>query len=114
LQIHGVLGSDGGDPRNKFYFQSSWDLGCHWEFDLIWRYVDNFGFADLSGNVTVLSAYHALDMRLAWLPRPGLEIGVVGRNLLDASHPEFPQDAYLGNIRTEVENEVYAFVTWEF
>jgi iron complex outermembrane receptor protein len=114
LQVHGDIGSDGGDPRNQFYAQSSWDLGCHWQFDLIWRYVDNFGFSDPFGNVAVIPAYHAVDLRLAWMPRPALELGVVARNLLDRSHPEFPQDAYLGNMRTEVENEVYGFVTWRY
>jgi iron complex outermembrane receptor protein len=110
LQVHGELGSDGGDPRNQLYLQSSWDLGRHWEFDLIWRYVDNFAFSDFSGGTQIIPAYHALDLRLAYLPRPGLEVGAVARNLLDRSHPEFPQDAYMGNVSTEVESEVYGFV----
>jgi iron complex outermembrane receptor protein len=30
-----------------------------------------------------------MDLRMAWQPRPNLELSVTGQNLLHRSHPEF-------------------------
>ncbi|HXT49639.1 MAG TPA: TonB-dependent receptor [Thermoanaerobaculia bacterium] len=52
--------------------------------------------------------YTELDVRLGWKRRGGWELGLVGQNLLHASHPEFGAAATRG----EVERGVYAQVTW--
>ena len=92
--------SNGGDPRNQLYLQSSWDLLCDWEFDLTGRYVDSLE----AGNI---DAYFAMDARLAWRPRESVEVFVIGRHLLDQEHPEFVSDPLTGNQATEVQREVY-------
>jgi iron complex outermembrane receptor protein len=55
-------------------------------------------------------AYTELDLRLAWSPRPALELALVGQNLLDEQHPELGAPA----AREEVERGVYAQLTWRF
>jgi iron complex outermembrane receptor protein len=98
---------EGSSPRNQLFLQSSWDLGCAWELDLAWRYVDTlpaFG----------VPSYNALDARLAWAATQNLEIAVVGRQLLDDHHLEFPASAYIGGMGTEVQHEVYGVVTWRY
>jgi iron complex outermembrane receptor protein len=55
--------------------------------------------------------YAELDLRLAWRPRPGLELSIVGANLLDPSHPEFNGGS---GFQTEVQRSVYGKVMWLF
>jgi iron complex outermembrane receptor protein len=95
------------DPRNQVYLQSSWDVGCHWQLDCIWRYVDTLPAAGVG-------SYNVMDIRLAWLPTKNVELAVVGRNLLDAHHKEFRSDQILGTQFTEVEREVYGMATLRF
>jgi len=98
---------EGQNPRNQVYVGSSWDLNYGLELDLIGRYVDSLpAFA--------VPSYLVMDLRLAWQPTPNLELAVVGRHLLDAEHPEFGDDPYLGDLRTEVQQEVYGSVTWRY
>ena len=109
-------GSEIGDPRNQIYLQSSWDVCCDLHFDVAWRYVDLLpGMSAVSETgIPSVPAYNAMDVRLAWDARPGLELAVVGRHLLDSSHLEAPTDLFLGTVNTEVEAEVYGTVTWRY
>jgi len=99
--------SDHSSPRNHAYLQSSWDLGCAWELDLIWRYADSLPAQQVG-------SYNVMDIRLAWVPTDNLEAAVVARNLLDAEHPEFGFDGVTGNFNTEVQREVYGMVTLRY
>jgi iron complex outermembrane receptor protein len=74
--------SEGNDPNCSFVVRSSLDLPHHVQFDSILRYV-----GDLPNPPT--PAYLTLDLRLAWSPYPNFEVAVVGRDLLDETHPEF-------------------------
>ncbi|HEX2100378.1 MAG TPA: TonB-dependent receptor, partial [Candidatus Synoicihabitans sp.] len=55
-------------------------------------------------------AYTELDARVAFTLRPGLEVALTGRNLLDASHPEIGY----GESRREIERNVRASIRWDF
>ncbi len=91
---------EGQSPHNELYVHSTFDLGHHWELDLIGRYVDNlpnFG----------VSKYIVGDVRLAWHPNKNLELSVVGRNLGNGKFFEFGNDNILGAVATEVVPEVY-------
>ena len=55
-------------------------------------------------------AYTELDLRLAWSAREDLEFALVGRNLLDGSHPEIGLD----RTRREIERSVQATLRWAF
>ena len=113
VQTHSAAGaflpevSEGASPHNQVYMQSSWDIGNDFQFDLIGRYVDKLS------NPTIPS-YTTLDMRLGWYATEHLELSVVGRNLLDAAHPEFQSDDYTGTRATEVERSVYGMATWRY
>jgi iron complex outermembrane receptor protein len=97
--------NEANDPHNIVTLTSMLNLPWKLEFDQIVRYVDNVPppFA--------VAEYLALDLRLAWSPRPNLELAVVGRNLLDNQHPEIGAPTAL---RKEVERSVYGKVTWRF
>lgn len=95
---------EGNDPHNLFSLHSSVNLPYDIEFDQVLRYVD-----DLPN--PPVPAYLQLDLRLAWRPKPNIELAVVGRNLLDNQHPELGPD---NPLREEVERSVYGKVTWRF
>jgi iron complex outermembrane receptor protein len=97
--------NEANDPHNILTLISSLDLPFNLEFDQIVRYVDSIPAP------FEVSDYLALDLRLAWFPKPNLELSVVGRNLLDNQHPEIGAPSAL---RKEVERSVYGKVTWHF
>ena len=110
-----TVASEMGDPRNQIYLQSSWDLCRHLHFDMAWRYVDSVsGIGGPGVALPGVPAFNAMDVRLAWDARPGMEVAVVGRQLLDSSHSEVAFDSFLGTVATEVEAEVYGMVTWRY
>jgi len=94
-------------PRNQLYLQSSWDLFENCELDLIGRYVDLLENASTSD-------YFTMDLRYSWRPNETVEWYVVGRNLLDGSHPEFKNDPYTQTMRTEVPREVFGGVSLRY
>jgi iron complex outermembrane receptor protein len=60
-----------------------------------------------------IPAYTTLDARLAWSPTPGVELSLVGQNLLEKEHLEFyPQN--LPVAPTYVQRSVYAQMTFTF
>jgi iron complex outermembrane receptor protein len=97
--------SEGNDPHHQFLLQSMVDLPAHFEVDTVLRYVDNL---DQLG--PTVPAYVAVDLRLAWHPKPSWEIAVVGQNLTDNQHPEFGPPG----TRQEIPRSVYGKVTWKF
>ncbi len=112
LDLHGAPGSldpakgraNGNDPDFFFTVRSSLDLPWHLQFDTVVRYV-----SDLPQPAT--PAYTALDLRLAWKPRPNFEVALVGRNLLDPQHPEF---ASATAVTREVDRSVFATLKWTY
>jgi iron complex outermembrane receptor protein len=67
----------------------------------------------ISADSQTIDSYVALDVRLAWRPAPNVELSLIGRNLLDASHPEFLSE--LSDIPLiDVERSVLARIEWRF
>ena len=93
------------DPRNRFQVGSAFDIGNQVEFDLWLRYVDDVGNTSARG-FGIVQDYTTLDARIGWFPNPGLELAIVGQNLLDSQHGEFGRD--------EIERSVYGQVTWRY
>ncbi len=112
LEMH-VEGSpvtvgQGFDPHNQVYLHSSWNLRDNLEFDMTARYVDSLAYANIPSYIT-------MDLRLAWRPREHLELAVVGQNLLQSYHYEFPgSDVSSPALATEVPRGVYGTVTWRY
>jgi iron complex outermembrane receptor protein len=94
---------ESNDPDRQFSLRSTLDLPGHVEFDTTFRYVSEIA----NQNVP---AYSELDVRLAWRPRPNLELSIVGQNLLHDHHAEFGAAA----TRQEIQRGVYGKVTWHF
>ncbi|MHC4877896.1 MAG: TonB-dependent receptor plug domain-containing protein [Planctomycetota bacterium] len=103
LRIHG----GGNDPINRFYIQSSWDVTDNVDFDAILRYVDG-------SPGTNVDQYAVMDLRLGIEPAEGLELFVVGRNLMDGDHVEAVDNQFSAASITAVEREVFAGVTLRY
>jgi len=52
-------------------------------------------------------------LRLGWDIRPGIELSLIGQNLLDSRHTEFLPD-FISTQPTEVERSIYGRVIWSF
>lgn len=86
--------------------QSGLDVTDDLEFDVRLRYVERMPEArvDLFRSHDEIGAYTALDIRLAWDYDDHLRFSLVGRNLLDPEHAEYPS--------FEVERDFYIKVDW--
>jgi iron complex outermembrane receptor protein len=101
-----VQGADRGqNPHHQLTLRSAFDLGRNLEFDATLRFVDDLPTFDVP-------AYTELDLGLSWHPRSGLELSLVGQNLLDSHHPE--QEVVANDLGTEVQRGVYLKVTWRY
>ncbi len=108
LNAHGNPTSDAEQlernaPTHQIVLRSSSDFCTQAGGDVQGRYVDN---------VDGVPAYFTADVRLWWRPVQGLEIAVVGQNLLDSQHPE--QTSVIGLPSREVPRGVYGRLTWRF
>jgi iron complex outermembrane receptor protein len=105
--VHASAGRDdgGASPEHQFNVRSTVDLGAHWEWDTGFRFVGKLESIDVP-------AYVEMDMRLAWKPDKHWELALVGQNLLQDSHFEYPRG--LNPLKSEVPRSVYATVTARF
>jgi iron complex outermembrane receptor protein len=93
---------EGNDPRHQFMFRTSANVKAV-EWDSTLRFVSRLP-------APVVPRYWELDERIAWNASPGVELSVVGRNLLHAQHAEFgPAPG-----REEVERNIYGRVALRF
>ena len=67
---------------------------------------------DALGALSVPS-YFSLDLRLSWRPIEKLEVAIIGRDLLDQSHPEF-NPTTIRAMPAEAERAVFGKLTWFF
>jgi iron complex outermembrane receptor protein len=75
-------GFERNSPRHQFWAASYLTLGEDKDLDLTLRRI-----GEIPGHR--VEAFTELDARVAWRPRAGLELAVVGENLLRRRHPEF-------------------------
>ncbi|HSH95351.1 MAG TPA: TonB-dependent receptor, partial [Roseimicrobium sp.] len=114
MQLHTKPGSrsktaeaaEGQSPHHQAGLRSYINISPQWDFDAGVRYV-----GALSG--IGIGSYTEADIRIAWRPKPGLEISVVGQNLIHAQHPEF-RPSLIPTQAAEVERAVYGKITWHF
>ncbi len=94
-------------PKNQAMLWSMYQISPQLNFDLNWRFVDG-----LVVEPDTISSYHELDARLAWKLGHGIELALVGRNLLNKQHMEF--GSFIFSVPTPVQREVYATLRWDF
>jgi len=92
-------------PEHQASLRAGIDLSAQIELDLWLRYVDRLRRDDIP-------SYLELDTRLGWKLQPNLELALVGQNLLDSQHPEFPRETLFNVLPTEVQRGVYVKLTW--
>lgn len=97
---------EGSSPSQQLVLRALYDPALRWEIDATVRFVDELEAVGIPG-------YTALDLGVAWHPRPGLELALVGQNLLDSHHPEQIFEGTNG-VATEVQRAVYARFTYGF
>lgn len=95
--------AEGNDPRQQFSLRGSLALPRRVDLDGSVRYVEGLPNLNVPG-------YVAVDMRLAWRPTDRFEAAIVGQNLFDDQHLEFPT----GTLHKDVPRGVYGKVTWRF
>jgi iron complex outermembrane receptor protein len=95
---------EGLSPDHQLSLLSSMDLPGNLSFDAWLRYVDDLPAVSVG-------SYVNLDLRLSWRPLPGVEVSLVGQNLIDTSHREFVS---LEGISTKTERGLYGKVVLEF
>jgi iron complex outermembrane recepter protein len=90
-------------PHHQVVLRSSMDLGRSLELDLAFRRVGALP-------ARTVESYATLDARVGWRLRPGLDLSVVGHNLLQPWHAEFGHDPppVVG-----IRRSVYARLTWQ-
>lgn len=97
----------GYSPRHRLALHSLLNLPHQIEADAVLRWVDELPGPGVPGYVTA-------DLRLAWRPRPNLELALIGRDLLDR-HVEFPANSYFNTIgRVATERSFFGRIKWEF
>ena len=87
-------------PRHQFAIQSYYNINDALHFDNMFYYVDHLS--------SPIDSYVRYDARLAWLVHPGVEVSLIGKNML-GSHEEFPTTP-----QTEVDRRFTAQLLWKF
>jgi len=91
-------------PRHQFNITSNYQFESGIKLSLIGRHV---------GSVQGGAAYTELDSNLQWQLNDEVQLTLIGRNLLDSSHPEV-LPAFFPTEKTEIEREFYIKLDWAF
>lgn len=97
------------DPKHQAQLRVGFDLARRFEVDAGVRYVDRVPTFAARVQSSV-PAYTEMDARLGWEIRDGLDLSLIGMNLLDAAHPETGAPAN----RREIQRSIHARLTWRF
>jgi iron complex outermembrane receptor protein len=97
---------DGSSPQHQFNLQSSADLGGNVEMDVIVRHTTGLSALQIDG-------YTTLDARIGWRATDGVELSLVGQNLVGGSRLEYRPE-FLSTAPTRVGRSVYAKATVQF
>ncbi len=92
----------GSSPQHQVMLQSSFDLPKRITFDFNYRYVSAL-------TTGLVPSYSTGDARIAWTVVHNLELSVVGQNLLQPNHVEFPSDP---GPAVAIKRSVYAQLAW--
>lgn len=99
------------NPRQQSSLRSYLTLPGNVELNGAAFYVGQID-AQLGTTTVVVPHYVRFDLGLVWRPRPNLEVGLWGQNLLDPQHPE--TTAINTTLRTEVPRTFVSRFTWRF
>jgi iron complex outermembrane recepter protein len=95
--------SEANDPSHVALLRSYFDLGKKAELDAVLRFSSALP-------APALKAYAELTLRLGWRIRPGLDLSIIGQNLLHDRHEEF----VAGTPREYLHRGVHLRATWRY
>jgi iron complex outermembrane recepter protein len=98
------------DPQQQVALRSSAKLMGNIEFDTALRWVDRL-LTNNGPSPGTVPSYFSLDSRLAWRSAKGIELSLVGQNLLQPRHVEY---GYPSPLREQIDRSVYAKIAWQF
>jgi iron complex outermembrane recepter protein len=102
-----------GSPRHQASLRSMIDMGQGVALNFWGRFVDKISStSSTTGATTSIPAYATMDGALVWKPVAGLELALVGQNLVQARHKEFQSET--GSTLFEVGRSFYGKATWQF
>jgi iron complex outermembrane receptor protein len=101
--------AEGDVPQHQFSVRSGFDMGRQVSLDLWLRGSDRLDSIDGQS----IRGYVTMDTRLAWKPAKGLELALVGRNLIESHHAEFVPE-YINTLPSEVVRSFYGKLTWQY
>jgi iron complex outermembrane receptor protein len=90
-------------PDRQLFLHSSLDLPAHLKLDGEFRYIGEIA-------KQAVPAYAELNAGLTWQPIAGLDLSIVGQNLLHERHAEFGTTT----ARRQIERGVYGMAQWHF
>jgi iron complex outermembrane receptor protein len=99
-----VAAYEGSSPRHNVSLQSRIDLPGRVEFDQMYRYVSALPHQAIDG-------YHSLDLRAARRLGAGLEISLVGKDLLEPRHAEL-EHSHDPRVVVQIRRSAYVQLTW--
>ena len=93
-------------PDHELKLVSQFQLNQHWQFDTFVRYQ-----TELQNGL--IPAYLGLNIRIGWHPSSAWEFELIGQDLLQASHPEYPVSFVTRDLQ-EVPRAVQFKTTYRF
>jgi iron complex outermembrane receptor protein len=111
MRLHPNETSEGQNPEQQVKLRSYWDLPRNFQLNAAVYYTGSTS-TPLKGNTVELDSILRFDLGLTWRPRPALELGIWGQNLLDSGHSEF--GSFKTSTLTEIPRTVTGKITWWF
>lgn len=100
-------------PEHSFSVRSLYNINENIEFDTALYYVNELDSArEVDGTLNPIDAYLKWDVRLGWRPWSGLELSLVGLNLLEDDHREFINSRFYP--ASSIGRSYYGKATWHF
>lgn len=100
-------------PEHNFSIRSLYNISENLEFDTALYYVAELDKArDVNGALMPVNDYFKWDVRLGWRPWQGLELSLVGLNLLEDNHQEYPDSRFYP--ASQIGRSYYGKATWHF
>jgi iron complex outermembrane receptor protein len=98
-------------PNHSWQMHTAFDLTSDVELDLGFYYQGRRVFA--SSVPEEIGSQTRVDVRLGWIPRPGLRLAIVGQNLLDRQHMENNSGGFAAQ-KVEIERSAFVEASWAF
>jgi iron complex outermembrane receptor protein len=98
------------DPQQQVSLRSSATLPKQIEFDAALRWVDSL-VTNNGATAGIVPSYFSLDSRLAWRSSSGIELSLVGQNLLQPRHVEY---GFPSPLREPIDRSLYAKISWQY